>query len=155
MIAEPIQAGVRARGVAPAWALYTVVFLVLSLLVGLGVGAVGISPGSIVVSALAHVPLLHVHSSLDSVQNAIHGIDGEVSIIFDHLSGMLASSTKETYSFLKQCVELVVQNNSSGLFLLCPGAARKEVLAAIRSLFSVQIHRTLEGLKLTKLGARY
>ena len=71
MIAEPVQAGVRARGVAPAWALCTVVFFVVSLLVGLGVGAVGISPGAIVVSALSHVPLLHVHSSLDSVQNAI------------------------------------------------------------------------------------
>jgi iron complex transport system permease protein len=57
--------------VAPAWALCTVVFFVVSLLVGLGVGAVGISPGAIVVAALSHVPLLHVHSSLDSVQNAI------------------------------------------------------------------------------------
>ena len=71
MIAEPVQAGVRARGVAPAWALCVVVFFVVSLLVGLGVGAVGISPGDIVLSALAHVPGLHVHSSLDSVQNAI------------------------------------------------------------------------------------
>jgi iron complex transport system permease protein len=71
VIAEPVQAGVRARGVAPAWALYVVVFFAVSLLVGLGVGAVGISPGSIVVSALSHVPGLHVHSSLDSVQNAI------------------------------------------------------------------------------------
>jgi iron complex transport system permease protein len=71
VIAEPVQAGVRARGVAPAWALCTVVFFVVSLLVGLGVGAVGISPDAIVVSALSHVPLLHVHSSLDSVQSAI------------------------------------------------------------------------------------
>ena len=71
MIAAPVQAGVRARGVAPAWALCTVAFFVVSLLVGLGVGAVGISPGQIVLSALSHVPLLHVHSSLDSVQNAI------------------------------------------------------------------------------------
>jgi iron complex transport system permease protein len=71
VIAEPVQAGVRARGVAPAWALCTVVFFVVSLLVGLGVGAVGISPGAIVVSAFAHVPGLHVHSSLGSVQDAI------------------------------------------------------------------------------------
>ena len=71
MIAEPIRAGVRARGVAPVWALCILVFFLVSLLVGLGVGAVGISPGAIVVSALSHVPLLHVHSSLDSVQDAI------------------------------------------------------------------------------------
>ena len=71
MIAEPVQAGVRARGVAPAWALCAVAFLIVSLLVGLGVGAVGIAPGAIVVSALAHVPFLHVHSSLGSVEDAI------------------------------------------------------------------------------------
>ena len=75
MIAEPVRApdavGIRARGVSPAWALCAVAFLLVALLVGLGVGAVGIGPGSIIESALAHLPLLHVHSSLSTVQDAI------------------------------------------------------------------------------------
>jgi iron complex transport system permease protein len=75
VIAEPLRvqdaAGIRARGVSPAWALGSLAFLLVSLLVGLGIGAVGIGPGAIIVSALSHVPLLHVHSSLGSVQDAI------------------------------------------------------------------------------------
>ena len=75
MIAESVRArdsaGIRARGIAPVWAVATVAFLLGSLLVGLGVGAVGISPGAIIVSAVAHVPLVHVHSSLGTVQDAI------------------------------------------------------------------------------------
>jgi len=75
VIAQPLRAqdaaGIRARGVSPAWALCSLAFLVASLLVGLGVGAVGIGPGAIVVSALSHLPLLHVRSSLGSVPDAI------------------------------------------------------------------------------------
>ena len=55
MIAQPLRvqdaAGIRARGVSPAWALCSLAFLLASLLVGLGVGAVGIGPGAIVVSS--------------------------------------------------------------------------------------------------------
>jgi len=75
VIAESVRArdtaGVRARGIAPVWAIATVAFLLGSLLVGLGVGAVEISPGAIVVSAVAHLPLVHIHSSLSAVQDAI------------------------------------------------------------------------------------
>src|SRR4029078_8244110 len=46
-------------------------FLVASLVVGLGIRPVAIGPGAIVESALSHVPFLHVHSPLDSVQEAI------------------------------------------------------------------------------------
>jgi iron complex transport system permease protein len=63
--------GIRARGVPAAWAICAGVFLAGSLLVGLGIGPVAIGPGAIAASALSHVPFLHVHSSLDSVQEAI------------------------------------------------------------------------------------
>jgi len=53
------------------WALCAGAFLVASLVVGLGIGPVAIGPGAIVESALSHVPFLHVHSPLDSVQEAI------------------------------------------------------------------------------------
>jgi iron complex transport system permease protein len=62
---------VRARGIAPPWWIGALAFLVLSLLVGLGVGAVGIAPWRIAQSALAHVPLLHVHEPLSRVEDAI------------------------------------------------------------------------------------
>jgi iron complex transport system permease protein len=61
----------RPRGIAPPWGLGAVVFLVVSLLVGLGVGAIGIAPWRIAESALAHVPFLHVHQPLSSVEDAI------------------------------------------------------------------------------------
>jgi iron complex transport system permease protein len=63
--------GIHARGVSTAWALCAGAFFVASLVVGLGIGPVAIGPGAIVESALSHVPFLHVHSPLDSVQEAI------------------------------------------------------------------------------------
>jgi len=63
--------GIHARGVSTAWALCAAAFFVASLVVGLGIGPVAIGPGAIVESALSHVPFLHVHSPLDSVQEAI------------------------------------------------------------------------------------
>ena len=63
--------GIQARGISAAWALCAGVFFAGSLLVGLGIGPVAIGPGAIAESALSHVPFLHVHSSLDSVQEAI------------------------------------------------------------------------------------
>jgi iron complex transport system permease protein len=63
--------GIHARGVPAVWAICAGVFLAGSLLVGLGIGPVSIGPGGIAESALSHVPLLHIHSSLDSVQEAI------------------------------------------------------------------------------------
>jgi iron complex transport system permease protein len=66
--AEPL---VRARGISRPWQFCAGAFLVGSLLVGLGVGPVGIGAGGIVESALSHVPFLHVHSPLTSVQEAI------------------------------------------------------------------------------------
>jgi cobalamin transport system permease protein len=62
---------VQARGVPRPWLLGAGAFLAGSLLVGLGIGPVGIAPGPIVESALSHVPFLHVHSPLDSVQEAV------------------------------------------------------------------------------------
>jgi iron complex transport system permease protein len=62
---------VRARGVPRPWLLGAVAFLLGSLLVGLGTGPVGIGPGGIAESALSHLPLLHVRSPLDDVQEAV------------------------------------------------------------------------------------
>jgi cobalamin transport system permease protein len=63
------QAQVRPRGVPRPWGLCAAGFLVLALLVGLGVGAVGIGPGAIVESALSHLGV--GHTPLSSVQEAI------------------------------------------------------------------------------------
>jgi iron complex transport system permease protein len=62
---------VQARGVSSRWGLVAGAFLVGSLLVGLAVGPVAIPVGSIVRSALSYVPLLHVHSPLNAVQEAV------------------------------------------------------------------------------------
>ncbi len=59
------------RGVSVRWAAGAVLFLAGSLVVGLAVGPVHIGAGSIVAAALSHVPLIHVHSSLDAVQRAV------------------------------------------------------------------------------------
>src|SRR6476469_826459 len=64
-------ARVRARGISRTWQVCAGAFLVGSLLVGLGVGPVGIGGIAIVQSALSHVPFVHVHSPLSSVQEAI------------------------------------------------------------------------------------
>jgi iron complex transport system permease protein len=64
-------ADVRARGLPPRWGVLASLFLVASLLVGLAVGPVGIGVGAIVDSAVAHLPLVHAHSSLDATRDAI------------------------------------------------------------------------------------
>jgi iron complex transport system permease protein len=63
--------GVRPRGIPWRWGLGAAAFLVVALVVGLGIGPVRIGPGAIVASALSHLPFLHVHSPLSSVQEAV------------------------------------------------------------------------------------
>jgi len=62
---------VRARGVSRPWRLVAGAFLAGSLLVGLGVGPVGIGATGILESALSHLPFLHVHSPLSSLEEAV------------------------------------------------------------------------------------
>jgi cobalamin transport system permease protein len=62
---------IRARGVPPLWGLGAMVFLVAALLLALTVGAVPIGAWSIARSALAQLPLLHVHSPLSAIDEAI------------------------------------------------------------------------------------
>jgi iron complex transport system permease protein len=62
---------VRARGVPWRWGLGAVVFLAASLVVGLAVGPVRIGAGSIVESAVSHLPLVHVKSPLGTVEEAV------------------------------------------------------------------------------------
>lgn len=65
------HAAVRARGVPPAWGLCALLFLTGSLLLALAIGPISIGAGPIAESALAHLPLLHVHSPLSRVEQAI------------------------------------------------------------------------------------
>jgi iron complex transport system permease protein len=65
-----IATEVQPRGVPRPWGLCAAAFLFAALLVGLGVGAVGIAPGDIVLSALGHLGL-RVDSPLSAVQEAI------------------------------------------------------------------------------------
>jgi iron complex transport system permease protein len=69
--AAAVAAPVRARGVSPRWAVGAAAFLLVAMLVGLGIGPVRVGPGSIVESALSHLPLLHVHSPLSVVNSAV------------------------------------------------------------------------------------
>jgi iron complex transport system permease protein len=64
-------ARIRARGVSyRAW-LGAGAFLAGAVVVGFGVGPVSIGLGQIAESALSYVPLIHVHSPLDTVQQAV------------------------------------------------------------------------------------
>jgi cobalamin transport system permease protein len=65
------HAAVRARGVSLPWALGALAFLVGSLVFALAVGPISIGAGGIVESAVSHLPLLHVHSPLSKVDEAI------------------------------------------------------------------------------------
>jgi iron complex transport system permease protein len=62
---------VRARGVSPAWGLGAVLFVLGSLVFALAIGPVSIGAGGIVESAVSHLPFLHVHSPLTTVEDAI------------------------------------------------------------------------------------
>ncbi len=65
------EATVRARGIPRPWGLLACAFLIGSLLIGLGVGPLGIGVTGIVESALSHVPFLHMHSPLSSLQEGV------------------------------------------------------------------------------------
>jgi len=62
---------VRPRGLPLAWGLGALAFLAGSLLVALAIGPTPIGPGSIVASALSHVPLVPVHAPADGLEEAI------------------------------------------------------------------------------------
>jgi iron complex transport system permease protein len=62
---------VAARGVRLGWGFAAVVFLLAAALVGLAIGPYPIGAGAIAQGALSHLPLLHIHSPLDSVQSEI------------------------------------------------------------------------------------
>jgi iron complex transport system permease protein len=62
---------IRARGVPPLWGLGALLILVGALLFALTVGAVPIGTGAIAQSALARLPLLHIHSPLSATNEAI------------------------------------------------------------------------------------
>jgi iron complex transport system permease protein len=64
-------AGVRSRGVPWRWGLCAIAFLVVALVVALGIGPVHLGAWAIVESALSHIPFLHVHSPLGTVQEAV------------------------------------------------------------------------------------
>lgn len=65
------HAAIRARGVPFLWGLGAVLFVVGSLLFALAIGPISIGAGSIAEAALSHLPLLHIHSSLSTVERAI------------------------------------------------------------------------------------
>jgi len=67
---QPV-ARVSPRGVSVRWAAGSAAFLLVALVVGLAIGPVQIGPGAILEAALSHVPLLHVHTSLDAVNRAV------------------------------------------------------------------------------------
>lgn len=62
---------VRARGISRPSGLLAAAFLVGALLVGLGVGPVGIGAFGIIESAVSHLPFVHVHSPLSSLEEAV------------------------------------------------------------------------------------
>jgi iron complex transport system permease protein len=66
-----LVAEARPRGVALSWGVGAAAFFIVSVLVGLGVGAIGIAPWRIGEAALSHLPLVHVHSPLNRVEDAI------------------------------------------------------------------------------------
>jgi iron complex transport system permease protein len=62
---------IRARGVPPLWGVGALLVLVTALLFALTVGAVPIGTAAIARSALAQLPLLHIHSPLSATDEAI------------------------------------------------------------------------------------
>jgi iron complex transport system permease protein len=53
------------------WGVSALVFALFALLAGLAIGPVGVGPGSIISSALSHLPLLGLHGRLGKIEEAI------------------------------------------------------------------------------------
>src|SRR5207302_2040609 len=62
---------VRSRGVSAAWGFASLSLLGGALLVALAIGPASIGPGPIAGSVLSHLPLIHVRTPLDGVDEAI------------------------------------------------------------------------------------
>ncbi len=95
VVSSPPEGTVKlsVRGIPPVWGLVAVLFLMAALLLALATGPFPIGPGAIVTAALSHLPLLHVHSSLDQVQSAIVWQIRAPRVVLGALvGGMLATS---------------------------------------------------------------
>jgi iron complex transport system permease protein len=88
---------VRARGVPPLWALGAALFLVASLLFALTVGPTGIPVGQIAQSALAKLPLLHIHSPLNVQDQAIVWSIRAPRVVLAALVGAMLASAGSAY----------------------------------------------------------
>jgi len=64
-------AAIRARGIPVRWGAAALLFLLASLVLGLGIGPVNLGAGPIVESTLSHLPFVHVHSPLSGAEDAI------------------------------------------------------------------------------------
>jgi iron complex transport system permease protein len=87
------HASIRARGLPFLWGVGAAVFLLGSLLFALAVGADPIGIGAIAQSALAKLPLLHVHSPLNAIDAAIvWQLRAPRVVLAALVGGMLASA---------------------------------------------------------------
>jgi len=76
-----------------------------------------------------------------------------VSFVFDSLTDLIRGERwEQTYSGVKQIVELLDVPNANALFLANRDSFEPRFLGALRSLFSVQMRLDGSGLQLTKLG---
>jgi iron complex transport system permease protein len=90
-------AALRPRGITPAWAAGSVVFLLVSLAVGLVVGPVDVGLGAILDSAAAH---LHVPGAVSSLSDAEEAIVWELRVprvVLAALVGGMLSLAGATY----------------------------------------------------------
>jgi iron complex transport system permease protein len=84
---------IRARGVSRAWGAAVVAFSLGCLLLALAVGPIGIGPASVAASALSHLPLLHLHGRLNTVDEAIlWQVRAPRVVLAALVGGMLASA---------------------------------------------------------------
>ncbi len=103
------------------------------------------------------LPLNNTSLSLEALNQIVYtNPHGNVSIVFDNLSGLILSiGFEKTYSFVCYALEMLASEKITVLFLLNPHAHDPKVVSSLRGLFSNQLVYDAHEMRAVKITGDY
>ena len=103
------------------------------------------------------LPLNNTSLSLEALNQMVYtNPHGNVSIVFDSLSGLILSiGFEKTYNFVCYALEMLASERITALFLLNPHAHDPKVVSSLRGLFNNQLVYNAHEMRAVKIAGDY